>query len=113
MRGIFILNGYGHKMKHIIWSERCLVDIVYLPISNGGEPGSSVERGSIPGIGERIFPLASVSRPALAGGPFSGVKAQSGRDADHSPPSSAEVENEQELYLLFPQAHPRRVVGRL
>jgi hypothetical protein len=28
------------------------------------------------------------------GGPFPGVKARPGRDADHSPPSSAEVENE-------------------
>jgi hypothetical protein len=28
------------------------------------------------------------------GGPFPGCKAQPGRDADHSPPSSAEVENE-------------------
>jgi hypothetical protein len=29
-----------------------------------------------------------------AGGPFPGCKAQSGRDADHTPPSSAEVVNE-------------------
>jgi len=28
------------------------------------------------------------------GGPFPGAKARSGRDADHSPPSSAKVENE-------------------
>jgi hypothetical protein len=28
------------------------------------------------------------------GGPFSGDKARPGRDADHSPPSSAEVVNE-------------------
>jgi hypothetical protein len=28
------------------------------------------------------------------GGPFPGDKARPGRDADHSPPSSAEVENE-------------------
>jgi hypothetical protein len=28
------------------------------------------------------------------GGPFPGGKAQPGRDADHSPPSSAEVKNE-------------------
>jgi hypothetical protein len=54
--------------------------------------------------GQRIFPLASVSRPAL--GPTQppvqwvpgvlspGVKARQGPDADHSPPSSAEVENE-------------------
>jgi hypothetical protein len=72
-------------------------------------------RGSIPSSGERIFPLASVSRPALGptqppvqwvlGGPFPGGKARPGRDADHSPPSSAEVENEYELYLLSPERH--------
>jgi hypothetical protein len=60
-----------------------------------------------------IFPLASVSRPAL--GPIQppvqwvpevlspAVKSRPGRDADHSPPSSAEVENEYELYLLSPK----------
>jgi hypothetical protein len=56
-----------------------------------------------PGGGKRIFPLTSVSRPARAhpasctmgtGGPFPGAKARPGRDADHSPPSSAEVEYE-------------------
>jgi hypothetical protein len=40
-------------------------------------------------------------------------KALLGRDADHSSPSSAEVMNEQELYLLSPQAPPLRVVGLL
>jgi hypothetical protein len=34
------------------------------------------------------------SCPMGTGGPFPGVKARPGRDADHSPPSSAEVENE-------------------
>jgi hypothetical protein len=34
------------------------------------------------------------------GRPFPGAKARPGRDADHSPPSSAEVDIEQELYLL-------------
>jgi hypothetical protein len=29
-----------------------------------------------------------------AGGPFPGCKARPGRDADHTPPSSAEVVNE-------------------
>jgi hypothetical protein len=53
---------------------------------------------------QRIFPLTSVSRPALRptqppvqwvpGVLSPGVKARPGRDADHSPPSSAEVENE-------------------
>jgi hypothetical protein len=33
-------------------------------------------------------------------GPFPGGKARLERDADHSPSSSAEVVNEQELYLL-------------
>jgi hypothetical protein len=42
-----------------------------------------------------------------------GVKARPGREADHSPPSSAEVENEYELYLLSPQAPPWRVEGLL
>jgi hypothetical protein len=36
------------------------------------------------------------------GGPFPGTKARSGRDADHSPLSSAEVVNESELCLLSP-----------
>jgi hypothetical protein len=33
------------------------------------------------------------------GGPFSGGKASLGHDTDHSPPSSAKVKNEKELYL--------------
>jgi hypothetical protein len=47
------------------------------------------------------------------GGPFRGGKARPGRDADHSPPSSAEVKNEQELYLLSRHAPPWRVAGQL
>jgi hypothetical protein len=42
-----------------------------------------------------------------------GGKALQGRDADHSSPSSAEVMNEQVLYLLSPQAPPWHVVGLL
>jgi hypothetical protein len=47
------------------------------------------------------------------GGPFHGGKARPGRDADHSPPSSAEVVNEYEIYLLSPQAPSWRIVGLL
>jgi hypothetical protein len=57
-----------------------------------------------PAGAQRIFPLSSVSRPALGrtqtpvqwvtGVLSPGVKARLGRDADHSPPSSAEVVNE-------------------
>jgi len=36
------------------------------------------------------------------GGPFPWAKARLGHDADHSPPSSAEVKNEFELYLPSP-----------
>jgi hypothetical protein len=46
-------------------------------------------------------------------GPVPGDKARPGRDADHSPPSSAEVLNEWELYLLSPQATAWRVAGLL
>jgi hypothetical protein len=46
------------------------------------------------------------------GGSFPGGKARPGRDADHSPPSSAEVKNE-ELYLLSPHVPPWRVAGQL
>jgi hypothetical protein len=47
------------------------------------------------------------------GGPFPRGKARPERDADHSPPSSAEAENECKLYLLSPQAPPWRVAGSL
>jgi hypothetical protein len=57
------------------------------------------------------FPLACVqtssgahpaSYPMCTGGPFPGGKARLGRDADHSPPFSAEVKNEWELYFSPP-----------
>jgi hypothetical protein len=42
--------------------------------------------------------IGSEAHPASctmgAGGPIPGAKAQPGRDADHSPPSGAEVEND-------------------
>jgi hypothetical protein len=47
------------------------------------------------------------------GGAFPGGKSRPGRNADHSPPSSAEVRNEYELYLLSPQAPSWRVAGQL
>jgi hypothetical protein len=61
------------------------------------------DRGSIPVTGERIFPLACVQtgsgvHPASCtidtGYPYPVDKARPGRDADHSPPSGAEVVNE-------------------
>jgi hypothetical protein len=79
------------------------------------EPGSSVSIVSGYGLDDRTievrFPAGakyfssslcvqtgSEAHPASCtmgtGGPFPGAKARPGRDADHSPPSSAEVENE-------------------
>jgi hypothetical protein len=45
--------------------------------------------------------------------PFPGGKELPGRDADHSPPSSAEVKDDQELYFLSQQAPTWREVGLL
>jgi hypothetical protein len=74
----------------------------------GKEPGSSVSivsgrPGFDPQQRQRLFPLTSASRPALGptqppiqwveGALSPGVK-RPGRDADHSPPSSAEVKKE-------------------
>jgi hypothetical protein len=68
--------------------------------------------------GQRIFHLVSASGPALGAHTASCTmgtwgKARPERDADRSPPSSAEVKKEQELYLLSPKAPPRRVAGQL
>jgi hypothetical protein len=61
------------------------------------------DRGLIPGRGNRFFfqslrPDWLWNHPASysmsSGGPFLGGKAWPGREADHSPPSSAEVKNE-------------------
>jgi hypothetical protein len=40
------------------------------------------------------FPPSVLAAGMVIGGPFPGGKARPGRDADHSPPSSAEVKNE-------------------
>jgi hypothetical protein len=76
-----------------------------------------------PRLGQRGFLLAFASKPAVGPtqppvqwvpGPFpGGGKARPGCDADHSHPPSAEVKNEEELYLLSPQAPPWRVAGQL
>jgi hypothetical protein len=53
------------------------------------------------------FALGSGANPASytmgTGGSFPGGKARPGRDADHLPPSSAEVKKEMGLYLLSPK----------
>jgi hypothetical protein len=60
------------------------------------------DRDSIPGRGRRFFlwPFVQTSSgvhpassPVGTGGPFPRDKARPGRDAHHSPPSSAELKN--------------------
>jgi hypothetical protein len=96
-----VLSGYKISTKNIVFSPILIQ-----------EPGSSVSivsdyRLDDRAIGvrslteaKRIFPLASVSTlvwgpPSILSngyrGPFLGGKMQQGRDADHLPPSSAEV----------------------
>jgi hypothetical protein len=81
------------------------------------------DRCSIPGRGKRIFVLALASRPAL--GPIQppvqwvpgvlspGVNRGRGGTLTTHPPSSSDVKNELEPYLLSPHAPPGRVVGSL
>jgi hypothetical protein len=60
------------------------------------------------------YPMGTpASYPVGTGDPFPGGKVQLGHDADHSPPSSAKVKNELDLYLLSPHAPPWRVAGHL
>jgi hypothetical protein len=47
------------------------------------------------------------------GNTYPGDKMQSGCDTDHSPPSSVEIKNEQELHLLFTQSPSWHAVGQL
>jgi hypothetical protein len=82
-----------------LWA-RLAQAVVYSVWLRAGRPG---DLGLIPG-GAKDFSSSlfvqtgsgahPASCPMGTGGPFPGAKARPGRDADHSPPSSAEVEYE-------------------
>jgi hypothetical protein len=88
--------------------DSCVFYVTYVRgFRSRGSSGSIVsdygldDRGSIPHRGRGFFfqPQTGygahpASYPVGTGGPFPGGKARPGRDADHSPPSSAEVKNE-------------------
>jgi hypothetical protein len=104
-------------MLHILWRSRVSSGSI---VSDYGLDDRAIGVRSPAGVedfssnlcvqtGSGVHPA---SCPMGTGGPFPGGKARPGRDADHSPLSSAEVVNE-ELYLLSPQAPPWRVEGLL
>jgi hypothetical protein len=107
MQDIYITEIKVHTIYHEIFQLR--MDVYDWSWGSSVMPDYRLDgRRSSPRQSQRIFPLTSVSRPAEAhtsslpmgtGGPFPRGKPRPERDADHSPPSSAEVKNE-ELYLL-------------
>jgi hypothetical protein len=106
------INSYSHnraiarKIKDIFIIYFALLPYISVSrlaqsVATDGRPS---DRGSITGRGERIFPLTSVTRPALEPTQppaqwvpvvlSAGAKARPEPDADHSPSSSVKVENE-------------------
>jgi hypothetical protein len=98
-----IMRDHGDRLNYK-YNYKCYINLC--------EPGSSVNKVSGYGLDDRFIPrqrredffsslcvqTGSGAHPASCtvgtGGPFPGAKARPGRDPDHSPPSSAEVENE-------------------
>jgi hypothetical protein len=89
------------------WVKKSVLTLYCLILLTCRNPGSSVSIVSEYGLDDRAigvrFPTEakdtgcgahSASCTMGTGGPFPGSKARPGRDADHSPPSSAEVKDE-------------------
>jgi hypothetical protein len=102
------------RIVALLYLHFVLFQIVCYKYSVGIATGCGLDdRGSIPGGGLGIFPFDTVSRPALGltqppiqwvPGALSLGVYRPGREADHSPPSSAEVNECVDLYL-----HPQYV----
>jgi hypothetical protein len=101
--GSFPLRSFTSLPSPVLFSISCIPFVII------GEPGSSVNIVSGYGLDDRSievrspaeakgFSLVSGAHPASCtmgtGGPFPGAKERPRRDADYSPLSSAEVENE-------------------
>jgi hypothetical protein len=114
---IIIPSGISRKVLYAFrFPCVCCVPLSFdSSLYNCREPGSSVSILSSYGLDYRAIKIRSpaeakdysyslcvqtgsgahpASCPVGTGGPFPGAKARPGRDAVHSPPSSAEVENE-------------------
>jgi hypothetical protein len=103
------------KLYSITWDSRSRVSLVSI-VSDYGLDDRAI--GVRSPAGAKDFSCSLYVQTGSGAHPAScpvgtGGKARPRRDADHSPPSSAEVKNEQELYLLSPQAPPWHVVGLL
>jgi len=103
------LNDSDRKTEGLV-EKPAPVPIVNCPSKITGE--FKVVNTELPLCPDRLWGPPSLLYSGYRGS-FPGAKARPGRDTDHSPPSSAEVANEQELYLLSPQAPPWRVAGLL
>jgi hypothetical protein len=135
---VFVLVGLvgRHRSVYIneVWNRFLRTKFCVVPYLPWGSRGSSVSIVSGYGLDDWAIEVRSPAgakdfssslcvqtssgiHPASCtmgtGGPFPGGKGRPGRDADHSSPSSAEVENEWKLHLLSPQAPSWRVAGQL
>jgi hypothetical protein len=112
----FLYSSYFAKFKEkkLGISMQCLFVIDSYVVNRGSSvsivSGYGLDDRAIevltPAGAKRFFKTGSGAHPTSCTvgtrGPFLGAKARPGRDADHSPPSNAEVENEYELYILSP-----------
>ena len=74
-------------------------------------PGIESRWGASFSVPVQTGPGAHPASCTMGTGPFPGVK-QPGRDVDHPPPSSDEVEGRVELYICSPSGPSWPVVGR-
>jgi hypothetical protein len=101
------------QLHHSFLIDACVFVFASVRISGNIVPDYGVDdRGSISSRGKEFFffPLCpdwlwACPASCLVGiwGPFPGSEVQLGYDANHSPLTSTEVKNEQELYLLSPK----------
>jgi hypothetical protein len=107
---IFYLKAGGRKTKHSeTFSSRHGLDDRAIEVRSPA--GANNFSSSL--CPDRLWGPPSLLYNGHRVGPFPGGKEPPGRDADHSPPSTAEVVNEQELYLLSPLRLHRCVVRQL
>jgi hypothetical protein len=88
-------NQHVLNVTCIAWSWGSSVSIVSDYRLHHWETGVRSAKNSSSSLCVQTSPEAHpASYPMGTGGPFTGTKERPGRDADHSPPSSAEVKNE-------------------